>query len=196
MALALLALLAVLLVLSPAERQLGNLVKVIYLHGALARVGMLGLMIAGALGLLYLVRPSPSLLAWSNAIQVAGLAFFVAHFALSVIPTRATWGMWIAFDEPRTRMSLQIMGVGLIVVVVRHLLNDNRLSALANLLLGVAVLLMDVGTGVLRHPMNPIGESSSNAIQLYYVGILLTCLALMMLLAWVLVQRRRVMPTG
>jgi hypothetical protein len=76
-------------------------------------------------------------------------------------------------------------------VVVRHLLNDNRLSALANLLLGLAVLLMDVGTGVLRHPLNPIGDSTSNAIQLYYAGILLTCLALLLLLAWTLVQRSR-----
>lgn len=186
-----LALLALLLLLSPAERQLGNLIKVIYLHGALARVGMLGLMIAGVLGLLYFVRPSPALLAWSNAIQVAGLAFFVVHFVLSVIPTRATWGMWIAFDEPRTRMSLQIIGVGLVVVVVRHLLSDNRLSALANLLLGVAVLVMDIGTGVLRHPLNPIGDSSSSAIQLYYAGILATCLALMILVAWALVAYRR-----
>lgn len=195
-ALLLIALLALLLFLAPAERQLGNLIKVIYLHGALARVGMLGLMIAGALGLLYLLRPSPSLLAWSNAIQIAGLVFFVAHFVLSVIPTRATWGMWIAFDEPRTRMSLQIIGVGLIVVVVRHLLNDHRLSALANLLLGVAVLIMDIGTGVLRHPLNPIGDSTSNAIQLYYGGIMATCLALMILLTWALVATRRAKPAG
>jgi hypothetical protein len=185
----LLALLAVLLLLSPAEQQLGNLIKVIYLHGALARVGLYALMLSGLLGLAYLIRPMPALLRWSNAVQVAGMTVFIVHFALSVIPTHETWGVWIAFDEPRTRMSLQIIGVGLLVMVVRRLLDDRRFSAIANLLLGAAVLLLNVRTGVLRHPLNPIGESTSSSIQLFYTGILLTCAALTALLAWQLSQR-------
>lgn len=184
LAVALLALLAVLLILSPAERQLGNLIKVIYLHGALARVGLYALMLAGLPALVYLVRPKPALLRWSNALQVAGMIVFVVHFALSVIPTHETWGVWIAFDEPRTRMSLQIIGVGLLVIVVRHLIADRRFSAIANLLLGGAVLLLNVRTGVLRHPLNPIGDSTSASIQLFYAGILLTCAVLTGLLAW------------
>jgi hypothetical protein len=189
LAAALLALLAVLLILSPAERQLGNLIKVIYLHGALARVGLYALMLAGLPALAYLIRPRPALLHWSNAIQVAGMIVFVIHFALSIIPTYETWGVWIAFDEPRTRMTLQIVGVGLLVMVVRRLIDDRRFSAVANLLLSAAVLLLNLRTGVLRHPLNPIGESSSSAIQLYYAGILLTCAALTGLLAWWLSQR-------
>jgi hypothetical protein len=191
LAVALLALLAVLLLLSPAEQQLGNLIKVIYLHGALARVGLYALMLSGLLGLAYLIRPMPALLRWSNAVQVAGMIVFIVHFALSVIPTHETWGVWIAFDEPRTRMSLQIIGVGLLVIVVRRLLDDRRFSAIANLLLGAAVLLLNVRTGVLRHPLNPIGESTSSSIQLFYAGILLTCAVLTALLAWWLSQRTR-----
>lgn len=191
LALALLALLAVLLILSPAEAQLGNLIKVIYLHGALARVGLYALMLAGLPALAYLIRQQPALLRWSNAIQVAGMSVFIVHFALSIIPTYETWGVWIAFDEPRTRMTLQIVGVGLLVIVVRRLIDDPRFSAVANLLLGVAVLLLNLRTGVLRHPLNPIGESSSSAIQLYYAGILLTCAALTALLAWWLATRAK-----
>lgn len=186
----LIALLALLLVLSPAEQQLGNLIKIIYLHGALARTGLFGLMAAGVLGLLYLIRPKPGLLRWSNALQIAAMVLFVVHFALSVIPTHATWGMWIAFDEPRTRMSLQIIGVGIVVILVRYLLNDNRLSALANFLLGGAVLLLELRTGVLRHPLNPIGDSSSGAIQGFYLAIVATCFGLLLLLAWLLTQSK------
>ncbi len=189
LAVSLLALLAVLLILSPAERQLGNLIKVIYLHGALARVGLYALMLAGLPALIYLIRPRPALLRWSNALQVAGMIVFIVHFALSVIPTHETWGVWIAFDEPRTRMSLQIIGVGLLVIVVRHLIADRRFSAIANLLLGGAVLLLNLRTGVLRHPLNPIGDSTSSSIQLFYAGILLTCAALTGLLAWWLARR-------
>lgn len=191
LAVALLILLAVLVILSPADRQLGNLVKVIYLHGALARVGLYALMLAGLLALAYFIRPGPALLRWSNAVQGAGMIVFIAHFLLSVIPTHETWGVWIAFDEPRTRMTLQIIGVGLLVMVVRRLLNEPRLSAVANLLLGAAVLLLNLRTGVLRHPLNPIGDSTSTAIQLYYLAILLTCAALTGLLAWWLAQRTK-----
>lgn len=185
----LLALLAVLLLLAPAEQQLGNLLKVIYLHGALARMGIYAMLLAGLLGGLYLLRPLPALLHWSNATQVAGMTAFIVHFLLSVIPTHATWGMWIAFDEPRTRMSLQIIGVGLLVILVRHQLNDRRFSALSNLLLGGAVLLLNLRTGVLRHPLNPIGDSSSSTIQIFYLGILLVCGLLTALLAWLLATR-------
>jgi hypothetical protein len=97
--------------------------------------------------------------------------------------------MWIAFDEPRTRMSLQIIGVGLLVILVRYLLDDNRLSALANLLLGGAVLLLELRTGVLRHPLNPIGDSSSGAIQGFYLAIVITCFGLLLVMAWLLAQR-------
>lgn len=188
LAAALLALLALLLILSPAERQLGNLIKVIYLHGALARVGLYALMLASLPALAYLIRPRPAWLRWSNAIQVAGMIVFVIHFVLSIVPTYQTWGVWIALDEPRTRMTLQIVGVGLLVIVVRRLIDDRRFSAVANLLLGGAVLLLNLRTGVLRHPLNPIGDSTSSAIQLYYAGILLTCAALTGLLAWWLAQ--------
>ena len=188
-AVVLLAVLALLVWLSPAEAQLGNLIKIIYLHGALARVGIYAIMLAGVLGLVFVVRPRPALLRWSNAVQVAGLIAFTTHFALSVIPTHETWGMWIAFDEPRTQMSLQIIGVGIIVVLVRRLVNDDRLSGLANGLLGIAVLLLNARTGILRHPANAIGDSTSSSIQLFYVGIVLICAALVGLLAWYLVQR-------
>ena len=193
---ALLVALALLVLLSPAEAQLGNLIKIIYLHGALARVGIYAILLAGVLGLVFLIRPRPALLRWSNAVQVAGLSAFIAHFALSVIPTHETWGMWIAFDEPRTRMSLQIIGVGIIVALVRRLVNDDRLSGLANGLLGAAVLLLNARTGVLRHPLNAIGDSTSTAIQLFYLGIMLICAALVGLLAWYLVQKNASQPAA
>ncbi len=185
----LLALLAALLILSPAERQLGNLVKVIYLHGALARTGMWGLMAAGALAGLFLLRLGPAFLRWSNAVQIVSMAIFVSNFLLSIIPTYVTWGVLVAFDEPRTVMTLQIIGVGLIVIIVRYLLGEDLLSALANLLLGVAVALLGGSTGVLRHPLDPIGGSNSVAIRGYYAGILLTCVLLIALLSWAVAQR-------
>jgi hypothetical protein len=192
----LIVVLALLLLLSPAERQLGNLVKTIYLHGALARTGMLALIAAGALGLLYLIRPQRGWLRWSNAVQVAGMAAFVIHFLISTIPTHETWGMWIAFDEPRTVMSLQIIGVGLLVIVVRRLLAEDRLSALANLMLGAAVALLSARTGVLRHPFNPIGDSTSPTIQAFYAAIVVTCMALIILLAWWLAMRHQETKPG
>ena len=48
-------LLALWLVLAPAEEQLGNLIKLVYLHGALVWAGMGAFSAAGLLGLLALL---------------------------------------------------------------------------------------------------------------------------------------------
>jgi hypothetical protein len=55
MYIALLALLAALLWLSPAEATLGNVVKIVYAHGAAQRVAMYLYIVAGALGIAALV---------------------------------------------------------------------------------------------------------------------------------------------
>ncbi len=54
---------------------------------------------------------------------------------------------------------------------------------------GVVTLNGRVRTGVLRHPLNPIGDSSSTAIQGFYLAIVATCFGLLFLLAWLLVHR-------
>jgi len=185
---------ALILLIMPAEKTIGSIIKVVYLHGALSRAGMLGLMAAGAVGLAYLIRPQPALARWTKALALSGWAYWTAHFIVSMPATRFTWGPWIAWGEPRVTMTLQIMLVGLAVIAVSWLVADERFAAAANLLLATAVVVLAARTGVLRHPLDPIGQSPSGLLRWIYLALLVPVVGSMVLVAWRLTQTRKPAP--
>ena len=112
---------ALVLALMPAEKTLGQIIKLVYLHGALSRAGMIGFWAAAIAGAAHLIRPNPRSLRWSQALLWSGCGFWVAHFIVSMPATRLTWGPWIAWGEPRVTMTLQVAAAGLIVIAVTWL---------------------------------------------------------------------------
>src|SRR5512139_2044826 len=122
---------ALILALMPAEKTLGQVIKIVYLHGALSRAGMLGFAAAGVAAGAYLVRPRPQIIRWAVALLVSGWCFWAAHFLVSMPATRLTWGPWIAWGEPRVSMTLQIAAAGLVVIVVTYLVDNEKFSAAA-----------------------------------------------------------------
>ena len=182
------ALAAVILILMPGEKTLGWVIKIVYLHGALSRAGMIGLWAAGIAGVVYLIRPRPALARWTSALLLSGWGYWAAHFIASIPATRLTWGPWIAWGEPRVTMTLQVLVAGLVVIVITRLLKDARFTAAATLLLAVAVALLIGRTGVLRHPLDPIGSSPSTLFRLVYLLLLIPVVGSMFLIAWRLAQ--------
>ncbi len=181
--LACLALAAVILLLMPLEKTLGQVIKIVYLHGALSRAGMLGLLAAGVTGLVFLVTRRPALAAWTRGLLFSGWIFWVAHFIVSMPATRLTWGPWIAWGEPRVTMTLQLILAGLVVILVSWLVKDDRFTAAAAALLAVAVGWLAFATGVIRHPLDPIGSSPSMTLQLVYLALLVPIVGGMVLVA-------------
>jgi hypothetical protein len=180
---------ALILLLLPAEKTLGAVIKIVYLHGALSQAGMAGFIAGGVAGVIYLLRSRASSAAvawfyWSDALTLSGWGFWVAHFIVSMPATRLTWGPWIAWGEPRVTMTLQIVAAGLAVLAVGWLLGSARFTAGANALLGLAVIFMVERTGVLSHPFDPIGSSPSVEFRLAYLVLLLSVIAAMVLTAW------------
>lgn len=188
------ALAAVTLVLMPAEKTLGQVIRIVYLHGALSRAGMLGLVGAGFVGSLYLAWPRPALARWSEALLLGGWGFWLAHFVVSMPATHLTWGPWIAWGEPRVTMTLQVLAAGLVILVVSRLLNEARFTAAAAALFAAAVLILAARTGALRHPLDPIGASPSMLLRLTYLALLIPVISGMLLVAWRLTQRRGPSP--
>lgn len=188
-----LCVLAALLILAlmPAEKTLGQVIKIVYLHGALSRAGMVGFVAAGLAGLAYLISRRPALARWTHGLLLSGWGFWVAHFIVSMPATRLTWGSWIAWGEPRVTMTLQLMGVGLVVIVVTRLLGDGRFTAVAALLLAAAVAALAGRSGVIRHPLDPIGASPSILLRLVYLLLLIPVISSMVLVAGRLAQRTR-----
>jgi hypothetical protein len=172
------------LLLMPAEKTIGQVIKIVYLHGALSRAGMLGLIAAGLFGLAYLIRPKQAPGQWSRALLISGWAFWTAHFIVSMPATRLTWGPWIAWGEPRVTMTLQVIAAGLLVILVTWLLKDTRFAAAANLLFAIAFTVLAARTGVLRHPLDPIGSSPSGLLRLIYLALLVPISGSMVLIAW------------
>jgi len=187
---------ALILALLPAEKTLGQVIKLVYFHGALSRAGMAGFVASGVAGVIYLVRRVPGALRWSTALATSGWLFWAAHFLVSMPATRLTWGPWIAWGEPRVTMTLQILAAGLVVILVSRLLENSLFTAGADALLGLAVFLMAARTGVLRHPLDPIGSSPSLVLRLAYLALLVPVAAAMGVVAWRMAVRAPQSPAA
>ncbi len=175
---------AAVLAVMPEERTIGQVVKIVYLHGALSRAGLVGFAAAGVAALAYFARSTDRLSGWSMAFAISGWLFWTAHFLVSMPATHLTWGPWIAWGEPRVTMSLQVIGAGLIVQIITWMLGSPRFAAGANLLLSIAVSYLAAQTGVFLHPLDPIRSSPSSLFQLTYLALLIPVISSMVLVAW------------
>ncbi len=172
-----------LLWLSPAERTLGQIVKLVYLHGALVRTAMVFFTISLPVNLVALFGGRNAWLAWGKALTWTAVTIWLFHTLFSTITTYAAWGVFIAWFEPRTRFTFTVAAVGLLIIVIAHLVGDDRFSALAFVLLAGLTLALAPRLGAVQHPLDAIGSSSSNAIRAYYTAIWVVSLMMGGLLA-------------
>ena len=183
--LCLLALLGTWLVLAPAEARLGNVVKLIYVHGALVWAGLAAFTLAGALALVALLSRRS---VWYRGTQSAGWVALLVWFiyALSaMIVTYLTWGQLIAWPEPRVRATALILAAAVLLAIVRRAVGHPDFAAIVNLVMGVVPWVVVRQAGVIRHPVDPIGGSQSASIRLYYLLIVWTVAGLVLTLtAW------------
>jgi hypothetical protein len=188
---ALLAVIVLLVWLSPAEQTLGHVVKLIYLHGALARTGLVAFGAAGLLGLAALFVPRPALTAWCNAVGKTALAVWIVYSLSSVVSTYVAWGVLVAWNEPRVVVSAQVLAAALLIAGVIRFVDHPRFTAAANLGLGGLAWWLTRRAAVIRHPLNPIGASDSAAIKASYLALLLACLLLAAVVAYCFRRRNR-----
>jgi hypothetical protein len=193
-------LLLIWVLLAPAESRLGNLVKLVYVHGALVWTGLLTFSLAGLLGLVALgvrflgagarsadlVQPEKSarLLVrtgragvWYHGTESAGLAALVVwiiYVVSAMLVTGLTWGQVIAWNEPRVRATGLILVAAIVLFVVERLVSHRDFTAAVNVLMGLVPWIVVAQADVIRHPVDPIGGSGSAAIQGFYWLILLT----------------------
>ena len=109
-----------------------------------------------------------------------------------MVTTYAAWRIFIAWFEPRTRFTFTVAVLGLLIVIVAYLVDDDRFSALAFVVLAGLTLALAPRLGAVQHPLNAIGSSSSSAIQAYYTAIwVVTLLMGILLTVWL---RSRLAP--
>jgi hypothetical protein len=185
LAVALFMLLLVLLLLSPADVQLGNIVKIAYVHGALIWVGLLTFSVAGALGLGALMVRRAWLYRGTQAAGRAALIVWVVYVLSAMLITGLTWGQLVAWGEPRVRATGMILLAAVVLAVVARFVDHRDFTAGVNLLMGILPWIAVAQADAIRHPVDPIGSSQSSAIQSFYLLILLAVAGLALTLgAW------------
>ncbi len=180
-----LCLLGVCVILAPAEAQLGQLIKLVYVHGALVMVGLAAFSVAGGLGLVALVFRRR---VWYNGTWAAGLAalvVWIVYILSSMAVTGLTWGQVIAWDEPRVRASAMILLAAVVLAIVARLVGHRDFTALVNLVMGIVPWILVSRAEAIRHPLDPIGGSQSTGIQLFF-GLIVVAVAglALTLIAW------------
>ena len=165
-------LIALLLIwLSPSEKTLGSLVKLIYFHGAIVYAAFFSFMVAGILGAIYIVAAKPKIYLWLRAFQRTAFLFWVVYFLSSMVLTYLAWG-GIGWMEPRFQLAILILVLVLVVFLITLWFDWPKVIASLNLALFVTVFYMTSRVQRIFHPSNPIGKSSSFAMKLYAIMIL------------------------
>lgn len=162
---------------APAERSLGNFVKLIYVHAAVNWSGMMLLGLAGALGVAYLLTRNAIIFNWLRALQLAVIIIWTFHTILGAISMRIIWNEFV-WAEPRMFFALAV----LIVIVGGYLISlageSETITAVANIVAVVIVFVLGLllATRNILHPKAAIVGSPDLAIKLFAFLITLSFL--------------------
>lgn len=170
-----LAALALVTALAPLERTLGERARLVYFHGAWVWAGKFAFGAAAVAGLVGLFSRLRSWLHASTALGRTGLVFWLTYLPLSLYVQQVNWG-GIFWDEPRWRIPLMFGIVGALLQAGLAILNDDRLTAGANILFGVALWSFLGSIQNILHPDSPIFQSDSTRIQIFFVAMLVLSL--------------------
>lgn len=180
-----LVVLAAALWLIPPEQTLGNVIKVIFLHGALVRVALLVFAVAGVLSVAFLLTQKPTLYAWAMAAQKSAVILWIIYALTSMISTWLSWGEWIAWEEPRVRASVHVLWFSIACLALALWIGNRLLAAAINVLVTIATWLLIRGASIIRHPFDPIGSSGSETYQvLYWVMAAALAMLSVLLVRW------------
>jgi hypothetical protein len=157
--------------LGPAEKSLGEHVRVVYLHGAWVWTSLVGFATAALAGLLALMSQRKLFYAWSQALGRTGLLFWITYLPLSLWAMQSNWnGLFLA--EPRWRLALAFAAGGLLLQV------GMAITALGNIIFAVVMFYKFGGVENVMHPGSPIWESGIPNIQLFFASLLVLTLVM------------------
>jgi hypothetical protein len=158
----------------PPEKTLGNLIRLIYFHGAWIWSAILLCAISAALGLLAVIFRKPSLHQNSSALAWIGLLFLLLYLPMALVVMKLSWG-GLFLTEPRWSIPFSITLADLLVQVGVNFIKIPTVSSLANLGIGTILLYNITKIQSVLHPDAPIQASGSISNQVLFC-LLLICL--------------------
>jgi hypothetical protein len=156
--------------MAPAERQLGDGIRLVYLHVSATWAGLMGIYGAGLLGVAALAVPSRIPDGWARALGGAGLVIFSVGFVVSLASAHVSWGgiLWV---EPRLLASAGIIALGSILSWTTQGVDAPRVTGMAWLGFAVVTSVSLQAAGLFFHPDEPIASSTSDAIRWTFFGL-------------------------
>jgi hypothetical protein len=183
----LLALFIAVVFLAPLEKTLGETIRLVYVHAAFTRAGMLGFYLCGVLGLVIVVTDNARLQSWTQLAAWVSFALFVLGGIFSVFAQQASWG-GVPFAEPRVRMSMTMTAVIVIILLVNEWIPWIRVRGLLYVAIAWYIAWVLPRTPLVLHPENAGGTSPSTWIRLAFPA--LTALAMLLGLWFVMYLKR------
>lgn len=155
----------------PPEAKLGGAIRMVLLHGALARTGIVMLGLAAIAGAVMLIMRRASLTDLNRTLQTTALGTWIVYAASSVIATWMTWGVPVAWNEPRTQASAKILVMVVVFFVVTRRVGQPMLTAFANLVAGLTAFLLVRSAGTVQHPVNAVMGANSAIFPTLFVTL-------------------------
>jgi hypothetical protein len=171
----LLALFIAIVFIAPLEKTLGATIRLVYVHAALTRAGMIGFYLCGFLGLIIALTKNGKLQSWTQTAAWVAFGLFVLGGIFSIFAQQASWG-GVPFAEPRVRMSMTMTAVIVIGLLVNEWIPWIRVRGLLYAAIAAYIAWILPRTPLVLHPENAGGTSPSTWIRMAFP--MLTVLAI------------------
>lgn len=162
------------LLVAPLDRVLGDVSRLVYLHGAMVWVALVGFSVAGILGMAHLLRGRLVWYRWSQGVERSAILFWAGYLPISLLAADLAWN-GVFWAEPRWTMAAQILVVAVAFQVGGALLDNPRVSSTLNAVMAGMTWWLLTHTPSIIHPDNPIGTSDSISIKLSFVALVGLC---------------------
>lgn len=176
--------------LAPTEQTMGDAQRIVYVHVAMAWLGLVGLLLAAGGGIAYLARRELACDHWAQAAAELGWLCCGLTLVSGSLWAKAAWNTWWCWD-PRLTTAFILWTIYSGYLIVRTSIEDPhrraRLSAVLAIVGTLDVPLVVMATRWFRgiHPASPQMEPAMRA------ALLLSVVAFSALFGVLLVRRRR-----
>ena len=183
--------------IAPAERHMGDVYRIIYVHVPAAWVALLSFLIAAAASFTFLFKTSWAADALAEAAGELGVLFGTVAYILGAIWGKGTWGVWWTPDPKLTAMAILVFGFAG-YIALRNLTEEPERRAAWS---AVVAIILAAGIPIVWFAVRWWGglhqnQSTRDSMNVFMGATLgINVLAFTLLFVWFLRMRYRVAKT-
>ncbi len=176
--------LVALVFLTPPDRDLGAVVRLLIFHGASTWVNLAAFAGAAVAAVWFLVKGSRGAFVWASSLRYVALGLWLINTFLGLLSMDLVWG-GIRWGEPRLQMTFWILLASMLTVGVDLVFGHDRLTALLDVGIVALVAYLAFGAEQVFHPDSPVFSSGARIISLF-LGQVALIAVLVGLVAWMI----------